>query len=141
MSSPPNGQNQTVQPSAEELKQIGELLTLIGQLAVKMAVVFMIYGIYLAFTLLSAHVLLSRGIIKSKARLALFLVTVFELLVSTTYVVLVFVLDASTFTTMTATQLANPQWFYHFAWVLARYKIGLDFTTRLNVRVAGNMDM
>ncbi|THV00455.1 hypothetical protein K435DRAFT_446618 [Dendrothele bispora CBS 962.96] len=111
-------------------EQVTQLLHDIGKITTMMAVVFLIYGIYLAFTLLSMHVLLTRGILKSKARRALFLVAVFELLISTTYVVLIFIFNA--YTLLAMTHGPDPEWLQHFASVSTRFSIGIDFTTRLN---------
>ncbi|THV00451.1 hypothetical protein K435DRAFT_837277 [Dendrothele bispora CBS 962.96] len=95
-----------------EIEEISEsLLHLIGQLVVLMALIFMIYGIYLAVTLLAMQVLIARGIRNSRPRLALFVIAVFELLISTTYAILLLVFNAFIFL---ASDDPNSKWLQHW---------------------------
>ncbi|THV00452.1 hypothetical protein K435DRAFT_837278 [Dendrothele bispora CBS 962.96] len=113
----------------EIAEEIGSLFHLIGQLVVMMAVIFMVYGIYLAVTLLAMQVLISRGIRNSKPRLALFVIAVFELLISTTYAILLLVFNAFIFL---ASDDPNSKWLQHYEILSTQFGIGIDFVVRLN---------
>ncbi|KAF5343422.1 hypothetical protein D9758_011819 [Tetrapyrgos nigripes] len=112
-----------VQLSEEDIRR---LLHAMGQLAVLMAVMFLIYGIYFAFTLLSSFVLISRGIRNSKPRLILFIIAVIEFLISTSYIILVLVFNAFVLLDITS------QSYHHWTYMSMQFGIGIDFLTRLN---------
>ncbi|THU87607.1 hypothetical protein K435DRAFT_804179 [Dendrothele bispora CBS 962.96] len=88
---------------------------------------FLIYGIYLIVALLAVYILLSRGIRNSKPRLLLFVITVFELLLSTAYVVVILVVDALIFFGG-----LSPEWYQHRLRLSQQVDAGLGFVVRLN---------
>jgi hypothetical protein len=166
-------------------EDLSKLLHTIGQLAMYMAVMFMIYGVYLTFTLLAIYVLLwvlilliacayimiyvwlirmahlhihshisthilpilnalkvfsnsftlrhtrSRGIRNSKPRLVLFIITIFEFLISTTWVILVLVFNAFMFLGVSD---PTSEWYRRWTMLSTQFGITINFLVRLNVR-------
>ncbi|THU82432.1 hypothetical protein K435DRAFT_844400 [Dendrothele bispora CBS 962.96] len=114
----------------ELVEEIQSLFHRTGQLFIIMAVIFTIYGIYLAITLLAMQALISRGIRNSKPRLALFVIVVFELLISTAYVILPLVSNAFVFLTFND---LNSKSLQHWEIVSSQFDIGINFVVRLNL--------
>ncbi|THU98285.1 hypothetical protein K435DRAFT_33400 [Dendrothele bispora CBS 962.96] len=122
MSESPLNQNQ----SAEIIQSI---LPMIWQIIVFVTVIFLIYGIYLAVTLLVVYVLSSRGIRNSKPRLVLLVITVFELLVSTAYAVVA--LGAMSLHTLSAGNL-DSEWAQHSTRLWQQAIAGMALVLRFN---------
>ncbi|THU82433.1 hypothetical protein K435DRAFT_872313 [Dendrothele bispora CBS 962.96] len=113
----------------EIVEEIQSLFHQTGQLIIMMAMILMIYGIYLAVTLLAMQALISQGIMNSKPRLALFVIALFELLISTTYVILLLVLYAITFLTYDP----SSKWLQYWEILSSQFIIGIAFVSRLNL--------
>ncbi|THU87613.1 hypothetical protein K435DRAFT_867138 [Dendrothele bispora CBS 962.96] len=92
-----------------------------------LVVMFLIYGIYLTVTLFAGYVLLARGIRNSKPRLVLFVITVFELLLSTAYVVVILVVDSLIFF-----EGLSPEWYQHRLHLGQQVDAGLGFVFLLS---------
>ncbi|THU79918.1 hypothetical protein K435DRAFT_874938 [Dendrothele bispora CBS 962.96] len=106
-----------------------EVINQAGQLAIMLAIVFMVYGLYLSGALFSIHILLSRGILKSRARLTLFVITIIQLLASTAYVLLMLMGDA--YPLATAKKI-DSDWSVHVEVFVVRFAVANDCLARMN---------
>ncbi|THV00450.1 hypothetical protein K435DRAFT_933087 [Dendrothele bispora CBS 962.96] len=116
-----------------EIEIFEYLLHMIGQLGALIAVVFMIYGIYLAVTLLAMQVLISQGI--RNFRLVFFGIIVFELLISTTYAILILVFITFIFFSLDP----NSKRLQHWLVLSTQVGIGIDFVIRLNFLISDGL--
>ncbi|KAF5343435.1 hypothetical protein D9758_011818 [Tetrapyrgos nigripes] len=111
-----------------EIQFLEVVIHTVGQAIIIVSVVYMVYGVYLAVTLLSMHVLVSRGIRNSRARMILFIIAMLQLLVSTSYAVITVVFDGFIFLRGKAT----VEWFTNWMYTATQLGIVNTFLMRLN---------
>ncbi|KAK7471921.1 hypothetical protein VKT23_000023 [Stygiomarasmius scandens] len=113
--------------------QSDDLLQHIRTLGVEMAVIFLLYGLYAAFSLIAMYCLLLRGIRNSKPRTTLFIITFLEFIITTSYLALRFVFFLIIIPKSTQSVInAGPGYFERIETLASRFRIATEFLLRLN---------
>ncbi|THU95589.1 hypothetical protein K435DRAFT_895931 [Dendrothele bispora CBS 962.96] len=108
-----------------------DLLEQIRILGVQMAVIFLLYGLYAAFSFIAMYCLLLRGIRESRPRATLFIITFFEFVITTSYLVLRFVFFLIIIPKSTQSVVdAGPEYFIHIDSLASHYRIATEFMLR-----------
>ncbi|THU91253.1 hypothetical protein K435DRAFT_841105 [Dendrothele bispora CBS 962.96] len=107
------------------------LLEHIRILGVEMAVIFLLYGLYAAFSFIAIYCLLLRGIRESRPRVTLFIITLFEFLITTSYLVLNFVFFLIIIPKSTESVVdAGPEFLARIDSLASKYRIATEFMLR-----------